>query len=562
MTKLEFPALRSRVKRWLGRFESCLRDHPYVDEEWWTQTAAARQSLDSHGRLRVVLTGEWNSGKSTLVRALTDADVKIDADVATTEVGEYDWEGVTIVDTPGIHSDRESIDHDEIARTATVGADLVLWVITNELFSPRLQAHFVFLASPDGLGLAGKMAVVVNKMDREANPDEAITAEIDLAVEPYSNLPVLLCAAKKYVDARDRDWPEDVRVRLATSSRFDAFIPALDEFIRNRGATGRLASPIQASIGILESAKERLSEGDESAANRIELLRRKRRVLHLAADEKDDIVASTASKIRSAVLRSSDTVTKQVSADATQEQIVAWTCEAMEAVYPQIEEILGKAQGDLRGILRQAESRLQEIDDSPLGIRVRDAVAEHEHASLEGVEGRPRKVARTLKAAKSGIGDGLKTTLEAMAKDPKALHQGVLKAGHKLGKKFRPWEAVKLGEKAGKVLGRAAKALPFLAAVLDFYIAYREEKEEDARHEHMAKLRLSVMRGFRDQAEMEVRAAKNACDKMVGDALAAAIKEVDAETTAVVAGRASDQYLADLDVVLDAGRQLRAEILG
>ena len=190
------------------------------------------------------------------------------------------------------------------------------------------------------------------------------------------------------------------------------------------------------------------------------------------------------------------------------------------------------------------------------------ATTAHAKAQLESLEGAPRNVAGKVKAGKRAVGDGLRKGLERLAKDPKGLRDAVLKYGHKLGKKFRPWEATKLGQKIASGLGKAAKAAPFVAAAVDFYVAYREEKEEAARHQHLAKARLTVMRGFRDQAELEVQAVRRACDEMLGEAIRATIHELDDASTAAVAGLASEEYLTQVDEVLVRGRALQARILG
>ena len=81
----------------------------------------------------VVLTGPYNAGKSSIALALTgDDSIVIDADVATAQTERYPWGGVEVVDTPGVRTG--DLTHDEIAETALRNADLVLFVITPNLF--------------------------------------------------------------------------------------------------------------------------------------------------------------------------------------------------------------------------------------------------------------------------------------------------------------------------------------------------------------------------------------------------------------------------------------------
>ncbi|MFC8797798.1 GTPase [Promicromonospora sp. NPDC057138] len=68
----------------------------------------------------MVLTGQYSSGKSSLVKALTDGPVKpmIDADIATDRVTEYPWDrAVVLVDTPRVQPGMRS--HDDLALGAS-----------------------------------------------------------------------------------------------------------------------------------------------------------------------------------------------------------------------------------------------------------------------------------------------------------------------------------------------------------------------------------------------------------------------------------------------------------
>ena len=83
--------------------------------------------------LKVVATGAYNAGKSTLLKALTGDDIEIDADVATARTTEYPWRGLLLIDTPGVRAGVENL-HDEIAERAVRDADLLLFVVTLAFF--------------------------------------------------------------------------------------------------------------------------------------------------------------------------------------------------------------------------------------------------------------------------------------------------------------------------------------------------------------------------------------------------------------------------------------------
>lgn len=101
------------------------------------------------------------AGKSTIISALTGKkDIPIDADVSTDTVTGYDWEGVQLLDTPGVHAGYT--DHDETTYQTIDKADLLVFVITGELLDDLMGEHFRDLAFTRDK--AAEILFVVNKM--------------------------------------------------------------------------------------------------------------------------------------------------------------------------------------------------------------------------------------------------------------------------------------------------------------------------------------------------------------------------------------------------------------
>ena len=86
----------------------------------------------------------------------------------------YDWSGIEVTDTPGIHTEKRP-DHDKLSYDAIASADMLVFVVTNELFDSNLAEHFRKLAIDQDK--AGEMILVVNKMTRTARgntPEQAV----------------------------------------------------------------------------------------------------------------------------------------------------------------------------------------------------------------------------------------------------------------------------------------------------------------------------------------------------------------------------------------------------
>ena len=115
-------------------------------------------------QIKLVFSGQYSAGKSTILKMLTgDESITIGAGITTQKANEYEWKGLKVIDTPGIHTQLRP-DHDAISYEAISKADMLVFVVTNELFDEFLAGHFRKLAIDKDK--AGEMILVVNKMGR------------------------------------------------------------------------------------------------------------------------------------------------------------------------------------------------------------------------------------------------------------------------------------------------------------------------------------------------------------------------------------------------------------
>lgn len=99
------------------------------------------QDYKQQGALTVAFIGQYSAGKSTIISALTGRrDIHIDADIATDATTPYDWNGIKIIDTPGLFTDRT--DHDDITYEAIAKADLLVFCLTHMLFDTLTVENF------------------------------------------------------------------------------------------------------------------------------------------------------------------------------------------------------------------------------------------------------------------------------------------------------------------------------------------------------------------------------------------------------------------------------------
>lgn len=121
---------------------------------------AELQEVSERKDLRLAFVGQYSSGKSTIISALTgNKDILIDANIATDKTTEYRWNNIILMDTPGILAGKVE-EHDEITKAALKECDLIFYVLTSQLFDDVIFNNFIDLAYNQHL--ADKMFIVVN----------------------------------------------------------------------------------------------------------------------------------------------------------------------------------------------------------------------------------------------------------------------------------------------------------------------------------------------------------------------------------------------------------------
>jgi len=511
-------------------------EHALLEE----RISEARKRITSEASIRIAIIGEWNSGKSSLIKALTGADAKIDSDVCTGISTEYAWQGMVIVDTPGVLAEGTDTDHDRIARKATIDADLVLFVVTNELFNPRLANHLRFILDENGLALAKKTALIVNKVDRESNPEEILLGEIQKVIGPHQNIPVYFCAASKLLRAENE--PPELRDRFVAQSRIGTLTQGIDQFVDDAGTFGRLATPLQ----IIEDIADSLQTGivaSEDGKKQLELIRRKKTVLQGLQRRLLDIRKTWKQHAYSTILGQAEHAVGQIDDLSSGDDLDGLLATGMKQAIAEIENLHDSIKIDIDEALDDAERKLDEIGDSPLAKDIDRAHTER--AELIGVDFHNSSPGGNGIAAKLGkvAATPLKEGLEAAAKNAEGLRDLVYNVGKAVGKKFRPWEAVKSGEKLARLAGKAGKAVPYLAAALDLYLQYREEKVKEENAKYLAGMRIALRNAFADQAKVEAEALEAGIVRVSEGPVSAALSEIDSHALAITEAAADKATL-------------------
>lgn len=236
---------------------------------------------DDSGKIKLVFVGQYSAGKSSIIKMLTGEDVEVGAGITTQNFSSYDWNGLEIVDTPGIHTELRP-DHDEITYEQINHAALLIFVITNEGFSQRIGDHFRKLAIEQKR--ADNMVLVVNKMDRTAlgnvpEQQKIIAEDLKKVTAPYEpkDLYLSFLDTTSYFKALEETDERRKKRRLDKSGK-DIFVENLNRFVAAKGILQKINLPLNTIAAAIRAVSGGLSneEKKQIAALAEDISRRKK----------------------------------------------------------------------------------------------------------------------------------------------------------------------------------------------------------------------------------------------------------------------------------------------
>ena len=471
----------------------------------------------------IALVGQYDAGKSTIIRALTGRDdITVDADVCTVEAAVYDWNGIRLVDTPGLRAGYAT--HDAVSEKQVTDSDLVLFVITDELFSPSIGEYFRELAF--GKRRAGEIMLLVNKMDQSPGGLDVKRGDIERVTSPLTceDLRTTFMSVKLYEEALTES-DEDDRQQLTTKSGVEGFIRGLNDFAEALGLESRLTTPLYQMHAVAMSASALTCVEDEGERAAVTLLSRRVRLIDESRRRMRRAVSNLLENCFDEIALLGESLASAIDPESPGQSL-----EAMAKEYEQkAKEIVARLQQDVAKAISEEQqalkTELEELDRSGLAGNLRTNV-EIRESQLDGENlatgvGKARlpegvsqdfvqkvKMLRNISKNMSELlipftqGSRVASRYGPLMASGSDAHKVVLKAGEFFGKTFKPWEAAGIAAKLGKfarILGPAAALLQILGQIMEDQASYEQQAQlKDARNETRA-LYLDSARAIREQ---------------------------------------------------------------
>ncbi len=459
------------------------------------------QEVSERKELRLAFVGQYGSGKSTIISALTgNKDILIDANISTDKVTEYRWNNIVLMDTPGILAGKVE-EHDERTKAALKECDLIFYVLTSQLFDDVIFNNFIDLAYNQHL--ADKMFIVVNKMNMEygdyAQLVQNYTASLHNTFKErgydFSAFPIAFIDANDYLEGVKDGDDEFIQV-----SNFEKFINDLNSFVSSKGL---IKKQFDTPVRVLQSyAKDiAISEVDQNLAefyrqfeqrlsiSERELKRDVSNVLYSFETDAMTKVSALSSGIGS--LGEAEWKVQQEELNRALQQSINTTSTKIEKVVEQNYADLLKEVEDFghRDTLAKYISSIDAKLNSPnISIEERNNLNSQKRA-LDWLKSGATKIG-DMAPGVNGVFGGISNASGSQ------LHNIVLNVGHFFGKSFRPWEAVRWASNIAKV---AKFGIPVVTAGIDIWMQLREEKKENERLQQIKESKNQFITGYQGE---------------------------------------------------------------
>lgn len=504
-------------------------------------TRLPKSVVPEDGTVRIVFAGQYSAGKSSMLKVMTGRDgIAVGASITTQEAHEYDWNGVSIVDTPGVHTELRP-DHDAVTYEAISGADLLVFVVTNELFDSHLASHFRKLAIDRDK--AHEMLLVVNKMRRCAGGNTSATQAVireDLrkVLAPFTpeQLRISFIDAEAALESAS-EADEDVARILAKKSGFQTFLNEFNGFVRDKGLAGRYTTSLYAIEQVLQEALAASSTGDTDVDALEELLLQQRRALLETQSRIPQSVEHRVHQTAAAIRRDGQEVADLIHGGSNPQKIDEALKAAQNRVQVKTDELAGLIERVVAQHLETLDERVKKITESELAKELLPRLVARMDVELSQLDVDPDTIskAKTVSDVTRQLGQflirnsfkanssGFSNLFKLKQYSGTSTHNMVIDIGHFFGKTFKPWEAVKWT----RAVANAGRVLTVVGIFVTFALQLKEDADAAKLEVDLRESRSAVRAGFNEAANVIEMHFDTATSTYVAQTLGAQISEID-----------------------------------
>lgn len=482
-----------------------------------------QESVDTDSMINIVFVGQYSAGKSSIIKMLTKNEgIEVGAAITTQQYTPYVWNGMYIVDTPGIQTGIRE-DHDAITAEAIQKSDLIVFVITNELFNPTILRYFNKLAYDMGKGK--QMILAINKMSRGGEKKVLLADLQKVLAQPYNGNTMLsednfhpcFLDAQSYLDSLNISDAE-IQEELYKISGYDGFVKTLNDFAEEKGLYGKLCSQIQRLQDCLNDIEAQLdcaeASGDQEAINELVYIMKgfKRDKMR----ELDNLYISAKQDIRNA----GGQLASSLSLEGNNDEFIAQRETANEDIQNELKRIAQKRED----IIEKINTELNKYGKN-LAMQRNELIVSENRAELSNVED------WKLKFSPNYVENGTQTLLNVV--NSEAFASGLTSFASKfIFNGF--WDKLPIiGQGGAKAAAFAGKAIPVIGSMVQFAGALLSKSAEDNANTRLSQAKSEIRKTYGDWGNAVYEAGRNDINQ-IADSL--------------------DKYIAEGENILFAGK--------
>lgn len=381
------------------------------------------------------------------------------------------WNNYTLVDTPGLGSGNKT--HDEETLKWLVDADLLIYMLTPDLFTNFAGRRFHDILNK--YNRKQELMLVMNMIDQEGNDIDVYREELQGAIDPTplaDYFPTFI-SAEYYLRSEESSENEDKEYYLSKSN-FSTFIETLDKFLLNKEQKSRLTTPITKLYALSQAIefKSDFNKEVELLSIKIQFFNETSRTINTIIDDFESGLDADVLKTSGGIYSALDNPPKDFKKfikdefkDFNNSMIsrIDYLTEQTNLILEDFEN--ENIEIDNSNLSKEVENRinksskLKEIFEKSTSLNINNKSLEQtmsfDDLKLKAKEFDDKFEGSNL-VTNMVTGNFKELSTQLISKIDKKM---VLDIGHKLGHKFKPWEAVKL---TGKISKNISKSVPFI----------------------------------------------------------------------------------------------------
>ncbi|MEL3909305.1 MAG: 50S ribosome-binding GTPase [Treponemataceae bacterium] len=445
----------------------------------------ALSKCENEEKLKIAFVGQHNSGKSTIISALTgNKSIKISNNVETDVPEDYAWGGVWLTDTPGLFAGKKE-EHDKLSMQKITESDLLVFCITSSLFDNLIIKAFVDLAYKRQY--KSKIFLLINKMSQEAGEFNELVKNYTHTLKKtlrgegaeLDDFPVAFIDAHDYITGIEENESE-----LVKYSNFPLFINQLNNYIADKKLVSKLDTPCRLLIDSIE--KEVSQTSAELDQNMMALLRQADSVIKKKKRETDFYIKDLQGELRNEIMAKSNAIISRIgSEEVTEADINSLNDEIENITKYKLEELESKVieaqkeiQNEIEGVLSTdmaeyvfSSFETAEIKNINAGTMEDFSKFVTKYKNFENVATKGADIIVGMAGGAKNLGTGVSQVSQT------ALHTAVKEIGHFFGHSFKPWGAVNLAAKIGKFAKWLGPGLSVVTMGLDIVSKNKEDDQ-------------------------------------------------------------------------------------